>query len=335
MALSKITGKISGFFKTDRGKATLKWIQRIINVTVLVWLIYEVSNIGWLKVWQSLPVQPSFYLLFLLIFFQLPLFEIWIYRITWTFDTLKSAPVFLLKRVYNKDVLGYSGELYFFVWAKKTLQIDATEIFKIIKDNNIISSVSSTFISFGLLSIFIFTDQIKVLDWISNQHQTYFWGGLILIVVIVALFLKFRHHVISMPLRTAYKIFGIQTFRQLLGQTFNLLMYYVVMPEVPFYIWFTFIAMEIILSRIPFLPNRDLIFAGMSITLSGNIAIEKDAIAGIVIAKSVLNKIGSLGVFALANLFKQTDMVPEPDDDVGSLQKFEAQQKKSEQSSSS
>lgn len=333
MALSKITGKITGFFKTERGKTTLKWIQRIINVTVLVWLVYEVSNIGWLKVWQSLPVQPSFYLLFLLIFFQLPLFEIWIYRITWTFDALKSAPIFLLKRVYNKDVLGYSGELYFFVWAKKTLQMDATEIFKIIKDNNIISSVSSTFISFGLLAIFIFTDQIKVLDWISNQNQTYFWGGLILIVVIVALFLKFRHHVISMPLKTAYKIFGIQTFRQLLGQTFNLLMYYVVMPDVPFYIWFTFIAMEIILSRIPFLPNRDLIFAGMSISLSGNIAIEKDAIAGIVIAKSVLNKIGSLGVFALANLFKQTGVVPQPEENMGSIQKFEAEQKKGEQSS--
>lgn len=335
MALSKITGKISGFFKTERGKTTLKWIQHVINVTVLGWLVYEVSKIGWLKVWQSLPVQPAFYLLFLLIFFQLPLFEIWIYRITWTFNALKSAPVFLLKRVYNKDVLGYSGELYFFVWAKKTLQLDATEIFKIIKDNNIISSVSSTFISFGLLAVFIFTDQIKVLDWISNQNQTYFWGGLILIAVIVALFLKFRHHVISMPLKTAYKIFSIQIFRQLLGQTFNLLMYYVVMPDVPFYIWFTFIAMEIILSRIPFLPNRDLIFAGMSISLSGNIAIEKDAIAGIVIAKSVLNKIGSLGVFALANLFKQTDMVPKPEENMSSLEKFEAQQKKSEQSSSS
>lgn len=323
MTLSNITGKITSFFKTDRGKKILEWVQRIINVAVLSWLIYELSKIGWAKVWQSLPVQPLFYVFFLLMFFQLPLFEVFIYRIIWTFDSLRSIPIFLLKRVYNKDVMGYSGEVYFFVWAKQTLGLSGTEIFKIIKDNNIISSVASTFISFGLLSVFFFTDQIKVLEWISHQNRTYFWGGIILIGIIVFLFLKFRHYVISMPLKTAYKIFAIQTFRLLLGQTLNLLMYYVVMPDIPFYIWFTFIALEIILSRIPFLPNRDLIFAGMSISLSSSIAISQEAIAGIVIAKSVLNKIGSAGSFALANLFKETDMVPEPEENLNGMEKFD------------
>lgn len=119
MSFKGLAAAVTEFFKTERGKTILKWSRRVINAAVLVWLVYQLSNIGWISVWQSLPVQPLFYILFLLLFVQLPLFEVLIYRLIWTFDTLKSIPVFLLKRVYNKDVIGYSGEVYFFAWAKK------------------------------------------------------------------------------------------------------------------------------------------------------------------------------------------------------------------------
>lgn len=326
MKLRNITSQISSFFKTENGKEVLKWSQRLINTGVLIWLIFQLSEIGWLKVWEAFPNQPTFYILFLFLFVQLPLFEVIIYRITWKFDALRSIPIFLVKRVYNKDVLGYSGEIYFFAWAKKTLHLKGKDIFKIIKDNNIISSIASTLISLGLLSIFIFTGQIKVIEWIASQDKAYFLGGLLLVVILVFLFVKFRHYVISMPLKTAYKIFGIQTFRLLLGQFVNLLMYYIVMPEVPFYIWFTFIAIEIILSRIPFLPNRDLIFAGMSISIAGGLPVSKEAIAGITLAKSVLNKVGSVASFGLANLFKQSDVVPDPGEDMEKTGSWEEQE---------
>jgi hypothetical protein len=326
MRLRNFTSQISSFFKTEKGKKVLKWSQRLINTGVFIWLIFQLSEIGWLNVWEAFPNQPTFYILFLFLFIQLPLFEVIIYRITWQFDALRSIPIFLVKRVYNKDVLGYSGEVYFFAWAKKTLHLNGKDIFKIIKDNNIISSIASTLISLGLLSIFIFTDQIKVIKWIATQDKAYFLGGLLLVVILVFLFVKFRHYVISMPLKTAYKIFGIQTFRLLLGQFVNLLMYYIVMPKVPFYIWFTFIAIEIILSRIPFLPNRDLIFAGMSISIAGGLPVAKEAIAGITLAKSVLNKVGSVASFGLANLFKQSDVVPNPDEEMEKTGSWEEQE---------
>jgi len=325
MTFRNITTRVSDFFKTDRGKSILKWSQRFINVGILVLLAYQLSIIGWLKVWQSFPTQPLFYLFFVILFFQLPLFEVLIYRITWTFDALRSIPIFLLKRVYNKDVLGYSGEVYFFVWAKNTLHLEATHILKIIKDNNIISSVASTLFSIGLLSTFLFTDQIKIIEFIANQNQIYFTVGILAVIIVFLLFIKFRHYVISMPLKTAYQIFGIQTVRLFFVQTLNLLMYYVVFPDVAFYVWFTYIAVEIILSRIPFLPNRDLIFAALGIAIAGNLPITEDAIAAILLAKSVLNKIGSAASFGLANLFKQSDVVPNPHETKGGFSDMKAQ----------
>ncbi|HYW36444.1 MAG TPA: hypothetical protein VE868_13630 [Balneolaceae bacterium] len=324
MNFNTLSNRIAAFFKTKRGKNVLKWSQRFVNTAVLGWLIYQLSTIGWEKFWQSLPTNPLFYVLFLFIFLQLPLFEVFIYRITWKFEILKSIPIFILKRVYNKDVMGYSGELYFFVWAKKTLKLRSKEIFNVIKDNNIISSVASTFLSIALLAAFLFTGQIKIIRHIASQNRTYFIAGVILVIIIIALFIKFRHYVISMSLQMAYKIFGIQLLRMLLGQFVNLLMFYIVLPDVPLYIWFTFIAAQIIISRIPFLPSRDFIFAGLSISMAGSMAISQQAIAGIVITKGVLNKIGGAASFGITYLLKETELVPEPEpveDDFNLLKK--------------
>jgi hypothetical protein len=312
MNFTDVTHKATAFFKTERGKKAIKWGQRVVNIGILGWLIYQLTTIGWSEFWRSLPTPPLFYIFFLILFFQLPLFEVFIYRITWDIDAFRSIPAFILKRVYNKDVLGYSGEVYFFAWAKKTLHLRGREIFNTIKDNNIISSVASTLISLGLLAGFFFTGQIKIIQQIASQNRSYFFAGVILVIIIIALFIKFRHYVISMPLRTAYKIFGVQLLRLLLGQFLNLLMFYIVLPDTPLYIWFTLIAIQIILSRIPFLPSRDFIFAGLSISLAGSMPVSQGAIAGIVITKGVLNKIGGAASFGITNLFKQSNVVAEP-----------------------
>ncbi|MDX1671060.1 MAG: hypothetical protein R3211_01870 [Balneolaceae bacterium] len=314
MNIREWPGKITRFMQTELGKTILKWSQRIINLGVLVWLFIELTNIGWSNVWTSLPTTPWFYLLFILIYFQLPLFEVLIYRITWSFDSLHSIPAFLLKRVYNKDVLGYSGEFYFYLWARKTVNLKESEIIKIIKDNNIISSIASTFISLLLLSVFLYADQIKILDWVAKQNLVYLIGGAVLVLIAAGVFVKFRRVVITMPMKTAYKIFGIQNFRLLLGQVFNVLMYYVVLPDIPLYIWFTYIAVEIVLTRIPFLPNQDLIFTGMGISMAKGLAVSTSAIAGILVARTVLNKVSNFIFFGLSHFLKQSNIVPDPED---------------------
>ena len=153
----------NSFIRSEKGQQIGLWIRRLVNVSVFVWLVYELSFVGWFNVWQSLPTQPLFYIIFFFIYFQLPFFETIIYKINWHFNPLHSIPVFLMKNIYNKDVLGYSGEVYFYLWAQKTLPYKKLDVFKIIKDNNIISSISSTLVAFTLLAIFIFTDQIMIL----------------------------------------------------------------------------------------------------------------------------------------------------------------------------
>lgn len=119
MDFADLATRITAFFESERGKRILKWAQRIINVAVAGWLIYQLTVIGWAKFWHELPSNPLFYILFAALFLQLPLFEVGIYRLLWAFDALRAVPIFILKRVYNKDVIDYSGEFYFLDGPKK------------------------------------------------------------------------------------------------------------------------------------------------------------------------------------------------------------------------
>jgi hypothetical protein len=311
MNFRSIYKRLKQFAKTPSGKKLLTWTQRLFLAVILIWLIYQLTGIGWGNVWRSLPTQFAFYLLFILMYFQLPLFEVLIYRVTWVFNSLKSIPIFLLKRVYNTDLLGYSGEVYFYIWARKNLLLEERDIFLIIKDNNIISSIASTIVAFVLLSLFLFTGQIKIIEWIIDQNQAYFWGGILATILIAFLFIKFRQFVITMTMRNAYKIFSIQMFRLTLLQTMNVLVYYVVIPDAPLHVWFTLISVEIILSRIPFLPNRDLIFVGMSIGMAEGLMVSQSEIAGLMVARAALGKIFGLLSFAIAHLARRSSVVAE------------------------
>ncbi len=57
-------------------------------------------QIGWKSVWQNLPAQPLFYLIFLTLYLLLPITEIFIYRIYWKFNLMEKYP-----RLYKeKDI---------------------------------------------------------------------------------------------------------------------------------------------------------------------------------------------------------------------------------------
>lgn len=299
MQLRDISRYSASLFKSPKGKLIIKWLQKILLIGIITWLGFELTNIGWSNVWKSLPLQPLFYFTFLIIYFQLPLFELWVYRCSWSFVTMKDIPIFIIKRVYNKDVLGYSGEIYFFMWAKKKMIYNGKYIFQTIKDNNIISSIASTVFSIMLLSIFFFTGQLPVEVWFTSKQLVYWISGMVVVLVLILVFYRFRNYIFHMKWSTALIIFGIQMIRLFMVQALNLLMFYIVIPDTPLYVWFSYLSIEIILSRVPFLPNKDFIFVSLSITLADSLNVNESAIAGLMLARSVLGKVANLILFTI------------------------------------
>ena len=293
------------FVESKRGQRILKAARAVFVLGIVAYLAYELRDARWVDIWAGLPTNPLFYLLFLALYFMLPVAEVFVYRITWTFDAWKSFPAFIKKRIYNKDVLGYSGELYFYTWARKNVGLSDLDILKTIRDQNIVSSAASTMVALVLVAIFLYTGQLTVTALIGQPEAAYVVGGAVVLILLTALAVRLRRYLFSMAFKAANFIFIVHFVRLVIGQAMQIAMWAVAMPEVPLRIWFTYAALSIIVTRIPFVPNRDLIFMGFAVSLSGVLGVSEAGLVAMLAALTIVGKVINLVFFSVLSLLNQ------------------------------
>jgi len=287
---------------SSRGQLALKILRGVFLAAILGFLAYKLYTIGWSAVWKALPTQPFFYLFFFALYMLLPLTEMLIYRVVWGYGSLRSLPVFLKKRIYNKEVMSYSGEVLFFTWARKHVDLPEADMARTIRDNNIISSAASTFIAVVLLGIFLYLGQLDLSRLIKNDAVWYWIGGAVVLALLVPLGLRFRKYIFSMPIRLALTVFGIQIIRLIIGQSLQIGQWSVVMPDVNFSTWLTFAAVSVMLTRIPFIPSHNLLLLGVGVELSTSLGIPEAAMFSMLAALAAMDKATSFGLFLLISL---------------------------------
>lgn len=299
---TSIYNRAEHFFQTGIGKKVVTAGKYLIQAAIIVVLLYQIISIGLQNILSELPVQPLFYLIFLIIYFALPVTEYFTYNISWKIGFWKSQEIFLKKRVYNKTVLGYSGEVQLFFWLQKHLGVAKKEAFEVVRDNNTLSTLASTGVAVGLLSIFLLTGRLSIFDWIEYDPLIVAPIAAAALIVGIIIFRKFREYLFSMNRKQALTIFSLHSGRMLMLTIFQVLQWYVVMPEVDFQIWFTIVAIQLILSRIPFLPNKDLIFIGTSLEFGQHVDISTAGLAGLLLVNHILDKVMNVLVFFYLSL---------------------------------
>jgi uncharacterized membrane protein len=235
------------------------------------------------------------------IFFCLPLFQVVIYRVAWK-GRVARRPLFLAllnKRALDKDVLGYSGEVYLYAWARKHVGQSGKEILLTLKDNVILSSTASTLVAAVLLMIFFAMGRVHLpAKWVA-PGLLYAIVLILVVVPMVVLVYRFKKTILFLPLKPVLMIFGLHISRLLVVQGLQVIQWMVVMPQVPLTNWLTLLAAQIIISRLPLVPSRDLIFLGTGLELSAFISINASAMAGLLLAASVLSKALNLFFFVI------------------------------------
>ncbi len=313
MTAATLKARWTAFATSARGRRVLRLARWLFAAGILAYLAYDLTRIGWHEIGAGLPTNPLFYLLFLLLYFSIPIAEVFLYRITWHFDGWRSFPAFVKKRIYNKDVLGYSGEVFFYTWARKNIDLSDLDVLKTIRDQNIISSVASTVIAVLMVVFFLYSGKISVAELMGQHYVSYLIGGTVVLLVLTALGIRWRKYLFSMTLKTTLLVLGVQCLRLIVGQGVQIAQWAVAMPEVPLRVWFTYAAVSIIVSRIPIIPNRDLIFLGAGVSLAGLVQISSAGVAGMLVMITVLGKVLNVVFFAgLSLLGRSSGPAPPP-----------------------
>ncbi|MBT8399942.1 MAG: hypothetical protein KJO98_05660 [Rhodothermia bacterium] len=300
MTLSR--ARIRELLQSKPGRLAVKTIRVVFVVGVLALLFFQLSSIGWEETWKALPTTPWFYVTLLAIYVQLPIVEMFIYRGLWKERPAGLLGVLFRKRVLNADVVGYSGEIYLYMWSRERVGVGESMLLHSVKDNAVASSIASTSMAVLLLAVFLYTDQIAFLELIGNPRPVYLLGGLAVLAVVFLVIYRFRRTLFGMPAKVVGYLIVTHSVRLSVVHVLQVLQWWVVWPEAPLKVWATMLVIATITNRLPLLPAKDLIGVSAILGTVGMLNIPEPVVAGMLLSRSVIDKILNLIVFGASYL---------------------------------
>jgi len=291
----------------DEVQKGLKYLQYALLGCIIVFLVFKLTHVGWLEVLGSLPQSPWFYVFFFLRFLALPISELAIYEIVWSQPLVRHFFVFIRKRVYNFAVMGYSGEAFLTLWARRRLDMPHKKILVGVKDNNLLSAFASNAATVVLVLILAATGGLKAgleafpgAGWLFAL--AFLSAGTLSVLVMI-----FRDKLMALPKGVMPRLISVHGARQILLILLQAAMYASAIPGAPLMAWMTFIAMQLVLSRVPFLPNQDIVYLGAALSLSPIVGAPEAAVAGMLVAEAGLSQILNIAMFFATAYLAKTD----------------------------
>ena len=301
----------SGRSFTDTLRRRLRPLLRPLNILLTLsmgcLLLYQVLDIGAAEVIASLPDSVAFYAIFAAMFATLPACEVWIFRILWRLPVRQLAPAAVRRRIFSSQVLDYSGEAYAYVWAKRRTAIPGADILRTLKDNILLSSITSTLFAVVILGLLLGTG-VVAFPWPGWTPSLFEVAAAVAVSAGFSLLLCRRF--LSLRRGEASAVFGIHALRLILVHALQLLLWVSADPGVPLESWISLLAVQIVVARIPFIPARDLLFASAGVFLADHVEIASAVVASVLLTTVFLDRaVNLVAWFALAIPFSR----PRPD----------------------
>ncbi|MEM8772120.1 MAG: hypothetical protein AAGD92_10770 [Pseudomonadota bacterium] len=276
----------------------IKYVRYALFAGVVAYLIFKLSQVGWLDVIDNLPQSPWFYVFFLLRFIMLPVSELAIYEILWSKPLIRHFFVFIRKRVYNFAVMGYSGEAFLTLWARRRLQLSNKKVIIAVKDNNLLSAFASNSATVILILFLAGSGGLQAGLQAFPGAKILFALAFFTASSLAVLVIIFRRKLISASPDTWNVLLGVHGVRQALIIGLHAAMYAAALPGAPLEAWMIFIAMQLVLSRIPFLPNQDVVYLTAALTLAPIVGAPEAVVAGMLVAEAGLSQLLNAILFA-------------------------------------
>jgi hypothetical protein len=244
----------------------------LITAAMVAGLVHELlaSGLGGLS--RMVPASPLFYIAFGLFYLSPPTFDYVIFRRLWGIP-VDGLMALIKKRIANDVLFGYSGDAYFYAWARQRAHIVSAP-FGAVKDSTILSAVAGNMMTLLLTAIAL------PLGWqllSAGQLHKLLWSAVIVVAMSLP-WLIFSRRVFSLPRGTLWWVFGVHCLRLVSSSTLLAVTWHFAMPNVSVGIWLLLSAGRLLVSRLPLVPNKELLFANVAIALIG----QGEAVSGLV-----------------------------------------------------
>jgi hypothetical protein len=239
------------------------WLGTVITLVVLGMAVLQLAQVDLARVAAIVPTTPGFWLVFALSYFAGPLGDFIIFRRLWQIPA-DGFLALLRKLIGNELITGYVGDLYFYTWARQRTTMVAAP-FGAVKDVAILSAMAANAVTLVLMLLaYPLLGQLKL--GIDTQAVV---TSVALMLVISTGILFFRKKLFSLPASDLWFVTAVQSLRVVATLVLTGWCWALALPTEGLEMWVLLSAMRMLLSRLPFLPNKDVVFAALAVFMIG------------------------------------------------------------------
>lgn len=235
----------------------------VLTVAMIAGLIRQLLKSGLAGLSHATPSSWLYYVAFVLLYLAPPIADYIIFRRLWRIP-IEGLGALIRKRIANEVVLGYSGEAYFYAWARQRAQMVAAP-FGAVKDVMILSAIAGNVMTLamtGLAMSYAYTA-------LPPNYARTLLIGMGIVVVMCLPFLIFSRRVFSLDRKTLWWVFWVHIGRLAAGSLLIALAWHFALPGIAIGAWLILSATRLMVSRLPFIPNKDLVFSTVTTAVLG------------------------------------------------------------------
>jgi hypothetical protein len=246
------------------GAALMRFVTPAISIIVLGAALLALRAIDARAVIALVPRSPLFWIVFVIVYVT-PIAADWaIYRRVWGLPFGGVVPL-ARKLISNELVFGYLGDAYLYTWACRHGRAPGDGL-RTIKDVAILSAVAS-----NVTTLVVAALALPYLGLLAVHLPA--WAVIASLALILAPLLAaslFGRRLFSLPRPMLRWALGAHMMRALATCFLTALLWHLALPEVALKWWVVFAALRLVLSRLPFVSNKDVLLAGLALILLGS-----------------------------------------------------------------
>lgn len=239
-----------------------RYAAPLLSIAVLLCALWQFHVISWRTMAAMVPHRPIFWIAFVAAHLA-PIVADWlIYRRLWNLPASAMVPL-ARKMIGNNLLFGYAGEAYLYAWAR---------------GRGMCSSAFASVKDVAILSAAVGNGVTIVVTLIALPFMGAFGPALPLWVLIPSLciiavppltVLALRHKLFSRsPAELGY-IAAVHGGRAAVSILMTGVLWQLALPGVALLTWVVLSALKLLVSRLPLISQKDVVFAGVSVALLG------------------------------------------------------------------
>jgi hypothetical protein len=239
------------------------WVTPAISIAILAMIAWHLRTVDFDKLVGAVPTSILFWVVFFGRYFVGIIAEFAIFRWLWHIP-FEGFFALTRKNVTNELVVDYLGEAYFYSWARRKMKM-VTAPFGAVKDVAILSALVSNL--FTLVMMALVYRYAMALNLSTTGTTIAISIGIMLLISVVVL--AFSKKIFSLSRAQLWGISGIHLLRLIISNILLAWVWSIALPNVAIGWWLLLATARMLISRLPLISNKDVIFAAVAVFAIG------------------------------------------------------------------